>query len=266
MNLSNSADFLLEGINVSSTELGLAVIKITSALDILAIVPFKVAVDKCIDDGNLFVVVDLENVNFIDSPFVGTLMGCRKMLQQSGGDLAICSVSQFLQERLSIMGLNRVFHFYTTPQTASQDFRFLGSRELFNFTLPLYRSSSTLLRRFICAVLAQKGFKPRLIFHIETIIDELANNAVDYSVPESKNFFASVSISRKKIILIIKNTHGNLDKAAMDALFNKYKNPKIDEDSIRGRGISLVRMLSNSVNMDISQTKVIVQVTKIVEV
>ncbi|MDR0518248.1 MAG: STAS domain-containing protein [Fibromonadaceae bacterium] len=266
MSLSNSADFLLEGLSISSTEPGLAVITIASALDILAIVPFKVAVDRCIDDGNLFVVVDLENVNFIDSPFVGTLMGCRKMLQQNGGDLAICSVPQFLQERLSIMGLNRVFHFYTAPQTASQDFRFLGSRELFNFTLPLQRNSATLLRRFVCAVLAQKGFKPRLIFHIETIIDELANNAVDYSSPEGKNFFASASISRKKIILVFKNSHENLGKTAMDTLFGKYKNPKIDEESARGRGISLVRMLSNSVNVDISQTTIIVQVTKIVEV
>ncbi|MDR2580686.1 MAG: STAS domain-containing protein [Fibromonadaceae bacterium] len=266
MTLSNSADFLLEGLTVSSTEPGLAVISIPSALDILAIVPFKVAVDKCITDGNVFIVADLENVNFIDSPFVGTLMGCRKLLQQSGGDLAICSVSQFLQERLSIMGLDRVFHFYATPQAAALDFRHLGARELFSFTLPLRRSSVTLLRRFICSVLAQKGFKPRLVFHIETILDELANNAVDYSDPGSKDFFVSISISRKKIILIVKNTHGNLDKAAVDLLFNKYKNPVIDNDSTRGRGISLVRMLSNSVNMDISQTKIIVQVTKIVEV
>ena len=266
MSLSNSADFLLEGLTVSSTEPGLAVISIPSALDILAIVPFKVAVDKCIADGNVFIVANLENVNFIDSPFVGTLMGCRKLLQQSGGDLAICSVSQFLQERLSIMGLDRVFHFYATPHAAALDFRHLGSRELFSFTLPLLRGSVTLLRRFICSVLAQKGFKPRLIFHIETIIDELANNAVDYSDPESNDFFLSVSISRKKIIVIVKNTHGNLDKTSLDMLFNKYKNPTIDNDSARGRGISLVRMLSNSVNMDISQTKIIVQVTKIVEV
>jgi|TergutMp193P3_1026864.scaffolds.fasta_scaffold82287_3 anti-anti-sigma factor len=266
MSISNSASFLLDGLTVTSTEPGLAVISISSALDILAIVPFKVAVDKCIDDGNLFVVVNLENVNFIDSPFVGTLMGCRKMLQQNGGDLAICSMSHFLQERLSIMGLDRVFHFYTTPQTAALDFHYLGSREMFSFTLPLQRSSVTLIRRFTCSVLTQKGFKPRLIFHIETILDELCNNAVEYSAPESKNFFTSVSISRKKILLVVKNTHGNLNKIAMDTLFNRYKNPTIDDESVRGRGISLVRMLSNSVNMDVSQTKIIVQVTKIVEV
>jgi len=266
MTLSNSADFLLEGLTVSSSEPGLSIISITNALDILAIVPFKVAVDRCIEDGNLFVVVNLENVNFIDSPFVGTLMGCRKLLQQNGGDLAICSVSQFLQERLSIMGLDRVFHFYTTPQTAALDFHYLGSRELFSFTMPLQRYCVTLLRRFICSVLAQKGFKPKLIFHMETILDELANNAVEYSDASSKSFFVSISISRKKIILIVKNSHGDMDKIAVDTLFNKYKNPTIDEDSTRGRGISLVRMLSNSVNMDISQTKIIVQVTKIVEV
>lgn len=52
----------------------------------------------------------------------------------------------------------------------------------------------------------------------------------------------------------------------MDALQSKYQNPKIDAESTRGRGIPLIKMLSNSVNLDISKTEVIVQVTKIVEV
>jgi anti-sigma B factor antagonist len=266
MTLSNTADFLLEGLTVSSMEPGLAVIGVTTSLDIPAIVPFKAAVDRCIDNNNTFIVISLENVNFMDSPFVGTLMGCRKMLQQRGGDLAICSASQFLQDRLSVMGLDRVFHFYSTPQTAISDFHFLGSKEYFSITLPLQRNCITILRRLICSVLAKKGFKSKLIFHIETIVDELTNNAVDYSDLESKSFFTSLSISRKKIVLLVRNAHNKLDKAAMDELFDKYRNPAMDTDSTRGRGIPVVKMLSNSVNLDISQTEIIVQVVKIVEV
>jgi len=52
----------------------------------------------------------------------------------------------------------------------------------------------------------------------------------------------------------------------MDALFSKYQNPSIDAESARGRGIPLIKMLSNSVSLDFSQTEIIVQVTKIVEV
>jgi stage II sporulation protein AA (anti-sigma F factor antagonist) len=266
MTLSNKADFLLEGLTVSYMERGLAVICVTNALDIPAIVPFRAAIDKCIDDNNTFVVVNLENINFMDSPFVGTLMGSRRLLQQKGGDLAICSISHFLQDRLSIMGLNRVFHFYSTPQTAISDFHFLGSKEQFSLDLPLQRSCVTILRRFICSVLAQKGFKSKLIFHIETIIDELANNAVDYSDSESKTFSVSVSISRTKIVLVTKNSHSKMDKSTMGTILGKYQNPVIDMDSPRGRGIPLVKMLSNSVNVDFNQTEIIVQVTKIVEV
>jgi anti-anti-sigma factor len=264
--LSNAADFLLEGLDVSSSEHGLSVINISNSLDIPAIVPFKAAIDKCIEDGNIFIVVNLENVKFMDSPFVGTLMGCRKMLQKRGGDLAICSLSQFLQDRLSVMGLNRIFHFYSTSESAIADFHFLGSIENFSFTLPLHRSCVTLLRKFVCAILVKKNFKSKMIFRIETILDELVNNAVDYSNPESKSFFASVSLSRKKIVLIVKNMHNKLEKASIDELFNKYQNPKIDDESARGRGITLIKMLSNSVNLDVSQTEVIVQATKIVEV
>jgi anti-sigma B factor antagonist len=266
MTLSNLADFLLEGLAVSFPEPGIAVISVDSALDIPAIVPFKAAIDWCVENGNVFVVVNLENVSFMDSPFVGTLMGCRKMLQQRGGDLAICSTSLFLQDRLSIMGLDRIFHFYISPQTAISDFHFLGSKEQFSFTLPLQRGCVTLLRRLICSVLAKKDFKTKLIFCIETIIDELANNAVDYSDADSNTFFASISISRKKVVLILRNSHNKMDKAAMDALVEKYQNPKIEAESARGRGIPLIKMLSNSVNLDISQTVVTVQVTKVVEV
>jgi len=52
----------------------------------------------------------------------------------------------------------------------------------------------------------------------------------------------------------------------MDTLLGKYQNPSIDADSVRGRGIPLIKMLSNSVSLDFSQTEIIVQVTKIVEV
>ncbi|MCL2284126.1 MAG: STAS domain-containing protein [Fibromonadales bacterium] len=266
MTLSNSADFLLEGLAVTSSEPGLAVVSIANPLDIPAIVPFKAAIDRCIDAGNLFVVVNLININFMDSPFVGTLMGCRKALQQRGGDLAICSASQFLQDRLSVMGLDRVFHFYATPQTAVADFHFLGSKEQFSLTLPLQRNCVTLLRRMACSVLAKKGFKSKLIFHIETIIDELANNAVDYADADSKSFFANFTISRKKIVIIVKNSRGEMDNAAINELHDKYKNPEVSMDSVRGRGIPLIKMLSNSVNIDVSQTEIIVQVTKIVEV
>jgi hypothetical protein len=57
-----------------------------------------------------------------------------------------------------------------------------------------------------------------------------------------------------------------MDKSMMSAILSKYQNPVIDMDSPRGRGIPLVKMLSNSVNVDFSQTEIIVQVTKIVEV
>ena len=266
MILTDKADFLLKGLTVYSSEPGLAVISVASPLDIPAIVPFKAAVDRCIEKNNLFIVVNLENVNFMDSPFVGTLMGCRKTLQQKGGDLAICAASQFLQDRLSIMGLDRVFHFYSSPQSAISDFHFLGSKEQFSLVLPLQRNCVTLLRRFICSVLTKKGFKSKLIFHIETIVDELANNAIDYSDSNSRTFSANLTISRKKIVLIIKNSRGKMDKAAINLLFDKYKNPVINAESVRGRGIPLVKMLSNSANLDVSQTEVIVQVTKIVEV
>jgi len=262
----NSTDFLSEGLTISSTEPGLAVISVASSLDIPAIVPFKTAINRCIDSEHVFVVVNLENVKFIGSPFVGTLMGCRKMLQQKGGDLAICSAPMFLQNRLSIVGLDRVFHFYSNPQSAIADFRFLGATELFSFTLPLRVSNVALLRKLICTILAKKGFKPKLIFHIETVIDELSNNAIGYSDLESNSFFLSVSISRKKIVLIVKNSNNKLDKAVKDALFNKYQNPIIDEDSVRGRGISLIKMLSDSVSVDFSQAEIIIRVTKIVEV
>jgi hypothetical protein len=97
-------------------------------------------------------------------------------------------------------------------------------------------------------------------------VDELANNAVDYSDMDSKSFFTGLTISRKKIVLIVRNSHGKLSKSAVNLLLGKYENPEVNMESARGRGIPLIKILSNSVNLDISQTEIIVQVTKIVEV
>ncbi|GHV11871.1 hypothetical protein AGMMS49938_03340 [Fibrobacterales bacterium] len=264
--LSNNASYLRDGLTVSSPEKGLAIVSFDGALDIPSIVPFKTAIEDCVEKENTFIVVDLGNVNFVDSPFVGTLMSSRRVLRMRGGDLALSSASQTLQSRLSIMGIDRIFHFYANPQAAILDFHFLGSREQISFSLPLQREFTTLIRRFVSSILTTKGFKPKLIFHVETIIDELSNNAVDYSDVRSDNFFVNLSISRKKIVIVVKNSHGRITESEMTRLSEKYRNPTIDNESIRGRGIPLVKMLSNSVNLDISQTEIIVQVTKIVEV
>jgi len=82
---------------------------------------FKNEILKLIEKGHKKIVLDMENVRFIDSSGLGCMVSCLKSVG-GDGDLKIANPSDSVQKLLKITKLNRIFNIYSSTQQAIEEF------------------------------------------------------------------------------------------------------------------------------------------------
>ena len=75
-------------------------------------------VDAILAKGHNRIVVDLTNVEFLDSSGLGALIGCLKAARQANGDLRIASPTEQVKLVLQLTNLDRVLTPYTSAESA----------------------------------------------------------------------------------------------------------------------------------------------------
>ena len=89
-------------------------IAIAGEFDMYTAPEFRHDLHSCIDKGAREVIVDLTAATFIDSTFLGVLLGGMRSLRERDGDLAvICPDS--IRKIFEITGLDRVLTFTEAP-------------------------------------------------------------------------------------------------------------------------------------------------------
>lgn len=68
------------------------------------------------------IVLDFEEVEFVDSSFLGLLIIVLKRVTASGGDLRICCLREQLRGIFNLMRLDRLFDIYDSQEEAIQSF------------------------------------------------------------------------------------------------------------------------------------------------
>jgi anti-sigma B factor antagonist len=96
-------------------------------LDLEVSVEFRATLLQAIADGQRRLVVDLADIEFIDSSGLGALVSALKTLRaQKDGDIRLANLQQPVVALLEVTRLNRVFSSYSTVEQAVQSF---GSHE-----------------------------------------------------------------------------------------------------------------------------------------
>jgi anti-sigma B factor antagonist len=99
------------------------VIQPSGDLDVYTVGSLRDAIGTMIDEDSTKVVVDLDNVPFMDSSGLGALMGGVRRLRESGGDLAIsCTREQHLK-LFTITGFGEGVSIAPTVEEAAAGFR-----------------------------------------------------------------------------------------------------------------------------------------------
>ncbi len=96
----------------------------TARVDIEVAAQFRTALLELVDQGHRSLVVDLREVNFIDSSGLGALVSALKALktQDQNGDIRLANVQQPVVALLEIIRLQRVFTSYPSVEQAVSSF------------------------------------------------------------------------------------------------------------------------------------------------
>lgn len=103
------------------TDTSTTVLRPTGRLNMVAAPALKSLLEETVASGSTRIVVDLEEVSFIDSSGLGALISGLKTSRQAGGDLRIAAVPEQVLTVLRLTNLDRVLPAHATVADASHD-------------------------------------------------------------------------------------------------------------------------------------------------
>jgi anti-sigma B factor antagonist len=84
---------------------------------------FKTELQKLIDSGKKNVIIDLENLKFMNSSGLGILIGGLTTMRKNGGDIKLCNADKKISSLLMVSQLNTVFDHHLSLDSAIEAYR-----------------------------------------------------------------------------------------------------------------------------------------------
>jgi anti-sigma B factor antagonist len=97
------------------------VVRLEGRLDAYTCPTVKADLNDLIAEGHLKIVVDMQEVPFMDSSGLSSLVSGLRLVREKGGNLALSGVQEKVQVVLRLTMLDRVFPIYPTPEAAQQN-------------------------------------------------------------------------------------------------------------------------------------------------
>jgi len=221
---------------------------------------------EIIDSNKYYIIAIMEKVLLVSSPFLGKLMGCKLRVKEREGNLVMVGLGYQLREKLTMMGANKVFQFFSDIQTAYNYYHwdFNDRAQILKLSLPPKLRAVPAVRHLIAGIVRQKGYMQKDSFRIETIVDEVTNNAIEHGDKSQSEIGLEFRIDKKKVELQVKNKTVTKEVKSLEALINSDIEPEADYD-FRGRGLALVKLISNSINLSYDKAETCIKVIKMRE-
>lgn len=216
-----------------------------------------------------YTIVDMTNVSLLSSAALGEFMGCRQRLIEKDGDLVFSSLNLEMRSKFNLMGANKVFQTYNDNRSALNSYKWRVERqpEKIQISFPPFLKIVPPLRQLVSRIARQKGYGNRDSFRIETIIDEICNNAVEHGKRGKDELIdLTVTIDPDKIEIDVKNISDPDKVASLKAqLALPHGNPVDSTNEKRGRGLTLVKMLTDELSVNCTEQGTSVHVKKVRE-
>jgi anti-anti-sigma factor len=217
-----------------------------------------------------YAIADLSDVTMVASAALGKLLGIKRRFVERGGDLVLAAMSVEMKMKFTLMGANKIFKIFNDIRSAMNAYAWEVKHESehIRFSFPPQLAMVPAVRNFVSQIMIHKGYSNRDSFRIETIVDEICNNAVQYGSPsEYDNVKLRLKVDWEKVELDTENVG---DPAKKDHLREHMENlksniPGVHSDGKRGRGLALVKMLASELSADVSDKGTTVHVTKLKE-
>lgn len=100
---------------------GMNVFALTGSMDLATSPTVRAALTEASERGDHKLIVDLSNVDFLDSTGLGALIGAQRRAREFDGDVRLVAKEGQIVRLLRITGLMRIFNVYPTLEEALKD-------------------------------------------------------------------------------------------------------------------------------------------------
>ncbi|MGJ9412740.1 anti-sigma factor antagonist [Aeromicrobium sp. CF4.19] len=100
------------------TEGPFEIIEVGGEIDVMTAPRLREAVIEAVDRGRLRLIIDVEQVDFLDSTGLGVLVGALKRVRADGGSLDIVCTHERILKIFDITGLDKVFGLHGSVEQA----------------------------------------------------------------------------------------------------------------------------------------------------
>lgn len=100
---------------------GTLIFKLRGSLDLATAPTVRAALSDATDKGSNHLIVDLTQLEFLDSTGLGVLIGAHRRAAERGGSLRLCVSDGPIARLLNITGLIAVFSVYHSVEDAKRD-------------------------------------------------------------------------------------------------------------------------------------------------
>ena len=98
------------------------VLKLVGRLDAAAVKLVKENVETLVTKHITTIVMDMSDVDFIDSSGLGCLVSCMRLASKENGDIKLASLQEQIRSLLELTRLHRVFQIYDNRESAINSF------------------------------------------------------------------------------------------------------------------------------------------------
>jgi anti-anti-sigma factor len=244
-----------------------SIVHFDGALDSASVTTINRNFNKLFEGKRFYTIADMSKVTHISSAAVGELMGCRQVLTEKGGDLVIAGLNLDVKTKMNQLGATKIFKFHNDLRTAMNAYSWQIEQkpEKVWISFPPELNFVPPVRQFVSRITRQKGYGQRDSFRIETIVDEACNNAVEHGAPDkARDIELFLKIDRSKLEIEVVNLSDPEKINSLKAISKSILGTE-EKKFERGRGLALIKMLSNDLAIDFSGKGTTVHVTKLRE-
>ena len=247
---------------------GAVILRFEGALESETIYIIKKTFDSLRTDKYTFVVADMSFVTKISSAALGELMGGRKRLVEFGGDLVLAGVIFDIRTKLNLMGATKIFRIFSDVRTAFNTYKWENEKkaEHVDLSFPSNLKIVPPVRQLVSRIAKQKGYGNRDSFRIETIVDEICNNAVEHGLDNGNACIdLKFKIDPDKVEIDVINLCDPEKISSLQTLLDSDEDPNTQIGEKRGRGLMLIKMLTDELIVNTSKQGTVVHVKKVRE-
>ncbi|MFQ5717895.1 MAG: STAS domain-containing protein [Nitrospinales bacterium] len=99
-----------------------AVLKLKGRLDTIAIQSLKNKIGSLMDSNQIRIVLDMEQIDFIDSAGLGGLASAYRAVSETGGEIKIASLQKQIEAIFELARMHQLFEIFDDPISAAESF------------------------------------------------------------------------------------------------------------------------------------------------